>query len=233
MTFSSLFNIIYISSGDSFLHSVSKGYIWHSLVLRFDNDWWECELINIVCDICILRLLRAKQHIWHVMAIFYYPIFKHCLLNYLYLNLLSPFNCSSAIMSTIKYILWNKRKISTFDGSGRIARQAKKECIMIGEWPDMQRECASDWLICSSEDIERSCSLLVHVPSSESCYRIVVSAKYYYYTLVDVSPLLCLMFMTLFKNIQWNSRTFQDTRTQNSRTFRPPVATTPGIDTQV
>ena len=98
---------------------------------------------------------------------------------------------------------------------------------MIGEWPDMQRECASDWLTCSSGDIELSCSLLVHVPSTESCYRHIVSAKYYYNTFVDVSPLLFLMFMTLFKNIQWNSRTFQYTRTQNSRTFRRPVATWP------
>ena len=38
----------------------------------------------------------------------------------------------------------------------------------------------SDWVMCSSGDIERSCSLLVHEPSTESCYRHVVFAKHYY-----------------------------------------------------
>ena len=57
--------------------------------------------------------------------------------------------------------------------------QPQKHCMshvyeervnLIGEWPDVQRESVSDWLTCSSGDIERSCSLLVLVPFGESWY---------------------------------------------------------------
>ena len=86
---------------------------------------------------------------------------------------------------------------------------------MIGVWPDMQRQSASDWLMCSSGDTERSCSLLVHMSSTESCNHQVVFAKYFYISFLAISLLFWLMFMKLlhlhgtlqehaekFKNIQ-------------------------------
>ena len=79
------------------------------------------------------------------------------------------------------------------DGTERVVRHAKKESHLIGEWPDIQRQSAYDWLTCSSGDIERSHLLLVYVPSIESCYGHVVFAKQYYNCFLAVSRLLCLI----------------------------------------
>ena len=100
---------------------------------------------------------------------------NRCPLNYLYLNLQSPFSCSLVIMSTI-----NQNKNQHY-GRKRASSQTCKERVhLIGEWPDMHRDSASDWLTCLIGNTMLSRLLLVHVPSSELCYHHPVFTKYNY-----------------------------------------------------
>jgi len=129
---------------------------------------------------------------WRSFLILFY---NRCPPNYMYLNLQPPFSCSLAIMSI--YGHGNEIKINT----------AKKECI----WLASGQACNERERVWLAHMFERSCLLLVHTPSSESCYCHVIFTKYYYNSFIDISPLLWLMFTTLFKNIQWNLRTFKST----------------------
>ena len=111
------------------------------------------------------------------------------------------FMLTSLETSLVTQILLDMRRKSEFDW--RVA------------YNDRARLIGSHGRVMTSGDGDRW-------PSSESYHCHVVFAKYYYYSFICVSSLLCVMFMTFFKNIQWNSKTLQDTRTNNlnSRTFR-------------
>ena len=47
------------------------------------------------------------------------------------------------------------------------------------------------------------------MPSCESCYYHVIFAKYYYNSVVDISPLLCVMSMRTLSEIKEHSRVFE------------------------
>jgi len=75
---------------------------------------------------------------------------------------------------------------------------------------------------------------VVYKPSTESCNHHVVFAKYYNNSDFAILPLLCVVVMTLLKNIQWNARTFQgdsNEKCKNIQYFRQPVAPQPSLAT--
>ena len=136
------------------------------------------ELTIIVCDICLDCLVQDTK-LCMSWRFFPVPFYDHCPLNYWYLNLQLPFCCSLA------------KQTNTMDSSGRVARHAKKESL---------------WL--ASGDIERSCSLLIHVPSNY-CHNWLYSQ--------NITIILSTQFRSYCDWCSWNSST---TFTEIQKTFK-------------
>ena len=165
--------------------------------------------------------MQYVLYILYVVAIFPIVFYNHCPLNYLYLNLQSPFRCQPLSICCDG----NEIKFNTMDGSGRVARRAKKECISLAS---AQTCNESAGLIGSCVRVATP-SVRVRVATCHLLNRVTAMLFSQNITIIlSSSPLLCLIFMTLFRNIQ-DSRTYQGTRTKNyiSRTFRRSIATWP------
>ena len=105
------------------------------------------------------------------------------------------------------------------DGSGRLARHARKECIWLASGQTCNKRTlpiGSRVRVVTSIDRVHYYSI-IHMPSNESRYYHVVFPKYYYNSSINVLPIYCIVFdvhdtlqehSVKFKNIPgyWNKK---------------------------